>query len=369
MGRVTLQTIADHVGVSRMTVSNAFSRPDQLSAKLRDRVLAVADELGYAGPDPTARALASGTAGTVGVLLSETLTYALTDEVAMAFLAGITDELAPTGLALTLLSAAPQGDIVPARDVAVDGAIVYSCNPDSTAVGWLMRRGLPLVFVDQAPAPGIASINIDDRLGARSAAQHIVDLGHRRVAIVTVGYGGEFGVLTDPLEATTAYTERQRLLGWLDALGAAGIEPTVVRQRHANPDDIGYTAAQTVLERGDRPTAILCFSDAIARGVIRAIQDGGLNVPNDVSVVGFDDNPIGRRTRPALTTVRQDVDAKGRAAAAALTIAIDRAKTRPTSRGRHLVLPTELVVRDSTTRAVPDSSVATARRASGRKHL
>ena len=369
MGRVTLQTLADHLGVSRMTVSNAFSRPDQLSATLRDRVLAVADELGYGGPDPTARALASGTAGTVGVLLSESLTYALTDEVAMAFLAGITEELAPTGLALTLLSAAPQGDIVPARDVAVDGAIVYSCNPDSTAVGWLMRRRLPLVFVDQAPAPGIASVNIDDRLGARAAAQHIIDLGHRRVAIVTVGYGGEFGVLTDPLEATTAYTERQRLLGWLDALGAAGIEPTVVRQPHANPDDIGYTAAQTVLGQGVRPTAILCFSDAVARGVIRAIQDGGLRVPDDVSVVGFDDNPIGRRTRPALTTVRQDVDAKGRAAAAALTIAIDRAKTRPASRGRHLVLPTELVVRDSTTRAVPDSPVATARRASGRKHL
>ena len=105
-------------------------------------------------------------------------------------------------------------------------------------------------------------------------------------------------------------------------------------------------------------TAILCFSDAVARGVIRAIQDGGLRVPDDVSVVGFDDNPIGRRTRPALTKVRQDVDAKGRAAAAALTIAIDRVNTRPASRGRHLVLPTELVVRDSTTQVVPDSSVA-----------
>jgi DNA-binding LacI/PurR family transcriptional regulator len=368
MGRVTLQTLADRLGVSRMTVSNAFSRPDQLSATLRDRVLAVADELGYAGPDPTARALASGTAGTVGVLLSESLTYALTDEVAMAFLAGITDELAPTGLALTLLSAAPQGDVVPARDVAVDGAIVYSCNPDSTAVGWLMRRRLPLVFVDQAPAPGIASVNIDDRLGARAAAQHIIDLGHRRVAIVTVGYGGEFGILSEPLEATTAHTERQRLLGWLDALGAAGIEPTVIRQPHTNPDQLGHTATQTLLEHGNRPTAILCFSDAIARGVIRAIQDSGLHVPNDVSVVGFDDNPIGRRTTPALTTVRQDVDAKGRAAAAALTIAIDRAKTRPPTRGRHLLLPTELVVRDSTARAVHDSSVATARRASGRKH-
>jgi DNA-binding LacI/PurR family transcriptional regulator len=348
MGRVTLQTIADQVGVSRMTVSNAFSRPDQLSAKLRDRVLKVAEELGYVGPDPTARALASGTAGTVGVLLSETLTYSLTDEVAMAFLAGISGELASTGLSLTLLSAAPEGDIVPARDVAIDGAIVYSCNPDSSAVSWLMRRRLPLVFVDQAPAAGIASVNIDDRLGARAAAQHIVDLGHRRVAIVTTGFAGEFGILSDALAASTAYTEGQRLLGWFDALNDAGIEPTVLRMRHVNPDEIGYTAAQTLLELGDRPTAILCFSDAIAQGVIRAIKDAGLRVPEDISVVGFDDNPISRRTSPALTTVRQDVDAKGRAAAAALTIAIDRAKTRPTGRGRHLVLPTELVVRGST---------------------
>jgi DNA-binding LacI/PurR family transcriptional regulator len=348
MGRVTLQTIADRVGVSRMTVSNAFSRPDQLSAKVRDRVLEVAEELGYAGPDPAARALASGTAGTVGVLLSETLTYSLTDEVAMAFLAGISDELAPTGLSLTLLSAAPEGDIVPARDVAIDGAIVYSCNPKSSAVSWLMRRRLPLVFVDQAPAPGIASINIDDRLGARAAAQHLVDLGHRRVAIVTTGFAGQFGVLADPLEATTAYTERQRLLGWFDALDAAGIKPTVVRQPHVNPDEIGFSAAQTILGVGEPPTGILCFSDAIARGVIRALRDAGLQVPDDVSVVGFDDNPISRRITPALTTVRQDVDAKGRAAATALALAIDRAKTRPASRGRHLVLPTELVVRDST---------------------
>lgn len=348
MGRVTLQTIADRVGVSRMTVSNAFSRPDQLSATVRDRVLAVAEELGYAGPDPAARALASGMAGTVGVLLSETLTYSLTDEVAMAFLAGISGELAPGGMSLTLLSAAPQGELVPARDVAIDGAIVYSCNPKSDAVSWLMRRRLPLVFVDQAPAAGIASINIEDRLGARAAAQHVVDLGHRRVAIVTTGFAGEFGIVTDPLEATTAYGERQRLIGWLEALQAADIRATVVRQPHADPDDTGYTAAQRLLALPDRPSAVLCFSDAIARGVIRALQDAGLRVPDDISVVGFDDNPISRRTNPALTTVRQDAEGKGRAAADALTLAIDRARTRPSTRGRHLVLPTELVVRDST---------------------
>jgi len=240
MGRVTLQTIADRVGVSRMTVSNAFSRPDQLSARLRDQILAVADQLGYVGPDPTARALASGTAGAVGLLLSDIVPYALTDEIAMQFISGIADELGASGLALTLLSAASRDGVVQARDVAIDGALVYSCDPDSSAVGWLMRRRLPLVFVDQAPAPGIPSVNVDDRLGAQAAARYLVDLGHRAVAIVTTGYGGDFGIITNPLDTILAHAERQRMLGWLEALGEADIEPIVVRQPHADPQDNGY---------------------------------------------------------------------------------------------------------------------------------
>jgi DNA-binding LacI/PurR family transcriptional regulator len=352
MARVTLQTIADEVGVSRMTVSNAFSRPDQLSAALRDRILSVAEKLGYVGPDPTARALASGTTGTVGLLMSDTLQFTLTDEVAMAFIAAIADELAPTGLALTLLSAAPREGSVPARDVAMDGALVYSCDMTSPAVGWLMRRRLPLVFIDQPPAPGITSVNIDDRAGARAAAEHVLSLGHRRVGIVTSGFGGEFGVLDDPRTARLAYVESERMLGWLDALDAAKVRPTVVRLPHGDPQDIGYAGAETLLALDDRPTAILAFSDATARGVISAVEDKGLDVPNDLSVVGFDDNPVGRRTRPALTTVRQDVDAKGRAAVQALTTAIERAKNRPGGRAKHLVLPTALVVRESTAAAL-----------------
>jgi DNA-binding LacI/PurR family transcriptional regulator len=348
MGRVTLQTIADHVGVSRMTVSNAFSRPDQLSAQLRDQILAVADELGYVGPDPTARALSSGTAGTVGLLLSDTLGYTLTDEIAMAFLAAIADELEPTGLALTLVSAAERGDVVPARDVAIDGALVYSCDPKSTAASWLMRRRLPLVFVDQAPAPGIASVNVADRAGAAAAAQHLIDLGHRHVAIVTTGFRGQFGVLSDPLKTTIAYTERQRLQGWLGPLRSAGVVPLIVRQPHGDPYDTGFAAAQTILDTDDGITAVLCFSDAIARGVVTRFVDAGLRVPDDVSVVGFDDNPLAQRSRPPLTTVRQDVAAKGRAATAALIAAIGRDKTQAATRERHIVLPTELVVREST---------------------
>ena len=152
VSRVTLRTVADHVGVSRMTVSNAFSRPDQLSAALRGRILQAAADLGYVGPDPAARALARGTAGAVGVLLTSSVRDAFTDEVTTRFLGAIAEQLAPTGLALTLLPSPAEADVVPARDVAIDGALVYSCDPKSPGLDWLIRRGLPLVYVDQAPA-------------------------------------------------------------------------------------------------------------------------------------------------------------------------------------------------------------------------
>lgn len=95
------------------------------------------------GPDPAARALARGTTGAVGVLLTESLRDAFNDEVATTFLGAIAEELTPTGLGLTLLTATARDDVVPARDVAMDGAMVYSCDPSSSAVDWLIRRRLP----------------------------------------------------------------------------------------------------------------------------------------------------------------------------------------------------------------------------------
>jgi DNA-binding LacI/PurR family transcriptional regulator len=353
MARVTLQTIADRVGVSRMTVSNAFSRPDQLSADLRGRILTAAEELGYAGPDPSARALARGTAAAVGVLMTDSLRDAFTDEVATTFLGAIADELTPTGLALTLLSASEHAGMIPARDVPMDGALVYSCNSQSTAVDWLKRRKLPLVFVDQAPSPGFSSINIDDRTGARAAAQHLVDLGHRRIDIVIANLAGPVRVVPNPLATIDNHVIRQRMLGWHDALHAAGIEPTVVQEgwyypRSDSGRGSGEEAAGILLDKPDPPSAILCFSDVVAYGVVQAAHDRGLAVPADLSVVGFDDNPLAQRMRPALTTVRQDVAAKGHAAAAALTAAIERSRTGVATRIRHVLLPTELIIRDST---------------------
>jgi DNA-binding LacI/PurR family transcriptional regulator len=346
MARVTLQTIADRVGVSRMTVSNAFSRPDQLSAELRDRILAVADELGYVGPNPTARALVTGTTGAVGVLLTDSLRTAFTDDVATGFLGSLVEGLAPTGLALTLLTTGDHPDVVPARDVAIDGAVVYSCDLESEARQWLLRRQLPLVFVDQDPVPGVSSVNVDDRTGARAAAQHLVDNGHREISIVNVVIDGAEGLVADPLAGIAAHPPRQRMLGWLDALGPAGIMPTVVQIRDGRAD--AADAAHTVLCARPRPTAVICFSDMVALEVVLVARELGIDVPGELSVVGFDDAPLARHCEPPLTTVHQDVGAKGRRAAEAIVSAMSSARAGTRGRVRHWTLPTELVVREST---------------------
>jgi DNA-binding LacI/PurR family transcriptional regulator len=137
------------------------------------------------------------------------------------------------------------------------------------------------------------------------------------------------------------------MLGWLGALEAAGIIPVVVRAS-ANEDDAAEDAARLLLDRPDPPTGVLCFSDVLALGAIRASAQLGLEVPGDVSVVGFDDNPLARRSRPTITTVRQDIAGKGRTAAAELLAAIEDARAGTRTTPRHAVLPTELVVRQST---------------------
>jgi DNA-binding LacI/PurR family transcriptional regulator len=158
--------------------------------------------------------------------------------------------------------------------------------------------------------------------------------------VAMVGVGSEDDLLDD------GHMNR-RMQGWRDALDPAGIEPVVVYSPQSTEDG-GYRAVQPLLTGPERPTALLCFSDAIAAGAMRAAQDAGLAVPRDLSVVGFDDSPLARRLRPALTTVRQDANAKGRATAALLIDALSRKRSGAEPEITHVVLPTELVVREST---------------------
>jgi DNA-binding LacI/PurR family transcriptional regulator len=147
MPRITLQSIADEVGVSRMTVSNAFSRPDQLSQALRTRILDVAQRLGYAGPDPSARSLARGRTGVVGVLWPGALEAALADAGTALFLGALADESLRHGLSLTLLPGCADGPTDAAREVAMDAVVVYAADSELPDLEWLRRRQLPMFAV------------------------------------------------------------------------------------------------------------------------------------------------------------------------------------------------------------------------------
>ena len=332
MPRVTLQSIADHVGVSRMTVSNAFSRPDQLSAELRHRILAAAEELGYVGPDPAARALARGRSGAVGVVLTHAPHLALVDEVATGFLAAVAGELSAAGLALTLLPPAGTADRVAARDVPLDAALVLGSDTGLGAQAWLERRRIPLVLVDQDPRDDVPSVNVSDRDGARAAAAHLAALGHRRVALVLPTVPG----LPDGL-----YVVRERSRGWREGL----VEPavTTVEVDRSSVAE-GRRAGELLVREYPDVTAVLCYSDVLAHGVMLAASGAGARVPADLSVIGFDDSPLAASLHPALTTVHQDVARKGALAGSALVRAAQGERGVPSA----VCLPTRLVVRQST---------------------
>ena len=375
MTRVTLQTIADAVGVSRMTVSNAYSRPAKLSPELRARILAVADDLGYVGPDPAARALARGATGVVGVLFSTMMRNVFAEEVTTAFLGSVADGLVGSGLSLALLTTDDAGEWIPARDVPMDATLVFTWQSDAPAMGWLRKRGLPLVLVDQEPIPGVAAVNVDDHEGARLAADHLLALGHRRIGIVSVAMAEPYG-LQEPgnapeLSVPESFITRQRMRGWLGALASAGVTPVVIKQPKApyRPEIDGYTALTMLLDADPDITGVLCFSDRFAAGVLAAALDRGLAVPGDLSIIGFDDAPVASNSRPPLTTVRQDLTGKGHAAAQGLIAAIranaakkTRSAPQPPDGAEHVVLPVELVVREST----GPSTASTPSRSKGR---
>jgi len=337
---VTLQTIADALGVSRTTISNAYNRPDQLAPELREKVLETAKRLGYAGPDPAARRLRSGLRGAVGLMFSERLSYAFTDPAAIGLLQGLTEATEEKGYELLLLPGmrGERREVVSVRD-AVVGAFCLYCMPDGhPAVQAAFDRRLPVVIVDEPRLPGGFFVGIDDREGARQLAAYVAALGHERVAIVAdrmVDDHGEGLAGPERIARADCKVSRERIDGYL--AGLDGVAPVPIYEALANFPECGERAASVLLELSPRPTAILCSTDVLALGVIDALRARGLDVPGDVSVTGFDDVPA---AAPAgLTTIRQPLVDKGREAGRLLT---------EHGTEREVILPTELVTRSST---------------------
>ena len=330
--RPTLLDVARAAGVSRSTVSYAYNQPDRLSDEMRARVLAAAREVGYAGPDPLAASLRRGRAGAIGVLFTEKLSYAFDDPGAVLFLRGIASGVEHADVGLTLLPVPPvgAGALAAVRGSAVDGVIVFSLPEEHPAVRAAVERRLPIVRVDMDGPPGEPVVRIDDRGGARAAAAHVLGLGHRRIAILADRLiDDDVSRLADRARRHSAVyaPARERLAGYADA--GLDLEAVPVFDCAGNTIEDGRTAAVELLADPDPPTALLCMTDQLARGALRAAPH--------LSVAGFDDLPVAAEI--GLTTVHQDHVAKG-AHAARMLLEPDTA--------REITLPTRLVIRAST---------------------
>jgi DNA-binding LacI/PurR family transcriptional regulator len=352
--RPTLRTVADAAGVSPMTVSNAYNRPDQLSVGTRDRVLLVAAQLGYAGPSPAGRSLRRGRSDTVGVLLTERLPYAFADPGLLALLHGLASGLAEAGQALLLVPtdlpprpgdgvSAPTGALSVVRTgivqtAIVDALVLCSLSPDDPAVTAAIARRIPLVTVGSPRLPGVPFVGIDNEQAAAAAALHLFELGHRRIGVVSVPRGS----YADGRPARTGI--RDRVTGFLTTLRESGISPgsVAVIEASGHSQSAGAIAAAELLRLPPRrrPTAIFAVTDVLALGVLQAASELGLDVPTALSVVGFDDIAEASRTVPPLTTVAQPLFEQGRATAALVlaqiagrTVRSPRLRTHLTVRG------------------------------------
>jgi DNA-binding LacI/PurR family transcriptional regulator len=344
----TLRDVAAEAGVSIGTASNAFNRPDLISEGLRERVFEAAARLGYGGPDPAARRLRTGRTGALGLIFTDRLPYAFDDEAAVLFMRGLANALENSGAGLLLIPTSPtreEGSRI-VRGAAVDGFIVFSTPNDDPRLEAALARGLPTITVDEPYDVPTPFIGIDDRAGAEAAGRHIVDLGHRRVAVITFPeYARDDRTL--PFDVS-----RERLAGYRAALGD-DFDPGLVFTAYTNHPGTGKRLLAEMLEIDPMPTAVLVMSDALAAGVVRGAVEAGLRVPDDLSVVGYDDVPSAEFTDPPLTTVAQPIEHKGELTAQAILSAIaqgngDEPPGGPAQPPKRTVLPTELVIRGTT---------------------
>jgi LacI family repressor for deo operon, udp, cdd, tsx, nupC, and nupG len=301
--RPTIADVARRAGVSAAAVSFAVNDRPGVSPVTRERILAAARELGWR-PSASARALTEARSRAIGLVLARDAERLELDSFFVRFLSGLERTLAPADYAL-LLQLVPEAPALGAYERLaaagrVDGFLLTDVEVDDPRFALLEAAGLPVVLAghpaSECPFPWVETRHAE---GMAAAVEHLLALGHARIAF----FGGP-----------AAYEHVQvRLARWREAVGAAA--GAVV---HARPEDAA-TAARAVL--GDA-TAVVCTSDALAMAVVSAARELGLGVPDDVSVVGFDDSPLAALASPALTSVRVDYAEFGAAAAGALLAGI-----------------------------------------------
>ncbi len=332
----TIADVAEQAGVSIATVSRALTGRKPVRPETHSRVLEAVRALDYR-PSGPARALQRQATGMLGLLMTD-ISQPFYTELARVV------EAEARGRGYTIMLANGAGDagqeatyLELLAERRVDGILVASWRITSRHVDWLVRAPVRVVLVScEAPGVRLPAIVAASRAGARMSTEHLVALGHRRL--------GE--ILGPSVSAATA----DRHAGVLDALAAAGIDSSGLAVATSSGDIAsGEAAAAELLARTPRPTALVCYNDLVAIGALRAIRSAGLDVPRDVSVVGFDDVAIAGLVQPALTTVAQPVEEMGRWAVERLVARIDAGRDgRPGPDAEVVHAPCRLVVRDST---------------------
>jgi len=326
-GRPNLAAVAALAGVSPSTASLAFSGAGPVSEATREKVLAAAKQLDYAGPDPRAQSLRRGRSGIVGVVIEDRLRDAFRDPINVALLDGIADALGSEGLGLLLLTETGEGG----ADISLapmDGVILIGCSRElDRPVQAFRQRGIPIVAIEAEPMPGVLAIDLDNRDATAQGARHLQQLGHTAVGLVTLPLEGSRrrGPL-DPerIAASRAHTTLERIRGARDVFPEA---PGVVAA--GSSIEHGLEAGRELLARHPRPTAVIAQSDLLALGVIRAAEEAGISVPGELSVVGFDGVRLEGSSPHELTTLVQPAVDKGRAAGRAVIALLGGAEAEP----------------------------------------
>ena len=349
---VTMKDVAKAAGVSQASVSYTYSGSGRVSQAQRESIFAAAARLGYTGPNIAGSTLRLGRIGTVGVLVPGSLAAAVEDPSTALLLKGIVEVGELANVALTLLpvqepaqTSEQRRPIMPsALRGLVDGVVMHCLPSDHPVVGALLARGIPAVAIDSPRLPGLPYVTIDHRHAGAIQMNHVLSQGHRRIGIVSDRLGEFRATVPRPLADIDAVTEmylRDRLAGYQDAITHTGLPDVEVTLIEAADIDMGSGMAAVVeLFAQARPSAIVTTSDVHAVAALKVLKASGISVPGQVSVIGFDDAPIADLM--GLTTIRQPLSDKGRAAA---TILLDLIAGRARRRS---VKPTELVVRATT---------------------
>ncbi|WP_354641925.1 LacI family DNA-binding transcriptional regulator [Kitasatospora camelliae] len=324
--RPTGRDVARLAGVSQATVSLVFSGSDaghRVSEATRDRIREAARTLGYR-PQAAGRQLRLGRSGMI-LLAVPNLLGPFFGRV----LTGVHEEAGKRGLAVVVSSGWDSGTLADAAaDGRFDGLII--CSPDDSQLGDL-PADTPAVFLDADPAgnPGRPTVELDVAGGMRAAVDHLAALGHRRIGHLRSTH--------------SAYTFRVRQAAFEAAVADRGLEVLELGVTLNEGSQAGHTAARELLDRADRPRAVICDDDVVASGLYRAAAELGLRIPDDVSVVGMDNIPVAELLAPPLTTVDLPGEALGRTGVTALAALLRGTPATPVP-----PLPTRFVPRAST---------------------